>query len=130
MAMMFNCAVDWTFDLAFADAQKATALPMRRGVRRRCENDGVWLFTVLKTAVKYSVSTTPWDDSWEQNIDWGWVSDVYKDIYGQRPHFDKWYWRGLLGVYQSLRGFEGNRSFMEDKCRAAKWAREGVPALM
>lgn len=128
MAVMFNCAMDWTFDLAMADAEKATALPMRHGVRRRCENDGVWLFTVLKTAVKYSISNRPWDDSWEANIDWGWVSDAYKDIYGQRPHFSKWYWRGLLGVYQPLMslGAGGNADMMDSRARLAKAIREQV----
>ena len=125
MATMFNCAVDWTFDKAFADAEKATALPMLRGVHRKCENDGVWLFTILKTAVKFAPKTnTPWDDAWEELIDWGWVSDVYKEIYGQRPHFGDWYWRGLLGVYQPVVDFCAPSETMADACEAARVTRE------
>lgn len=129
MANMVNCAMDWTFDKAYEDAQKATALPMLRGVNRRCENDGVWLFTILKTAVKFAPKTrTPWDDSWEENIDWGWVSDVYKDIYGQRPHFTDWCWRGLLGVYQPVVDFCPAEETMRQYCENARYIREQLLA--
>ena len=125
MAFMYNCATDWTFDIALEDAKKATALPMLRGVNRRCENDGVWLFTILKTAVKFAPKTnSPWDDSWQELIDWSWVSDVYKDIYGQRPHFSDWYWRGLLGVYQPIIDFKPEAVIMQEKADAARYNRE------
>ena len=125
MAMMIDCGMDWTLDLAYEDARKATALPMMRGVTRRCENDGVWFFTQLKTAVKFAPkTTTPWDDAWEQNIDWGWASDVYKDIYGQRPHFSDWHWRGLLGVYQPMVDFCSPMETMERDCEAVRYIRE------
>ena len=127
MATMYGCAMDWTFDLAYADAQKASALPMPNGVYRHNETLGVQLFTYLKTCVKFAPkTTTPWDDAWETDIDWSLVSDWYKDAYGQRPHFDNWYWRGLLGVYQPIRdlNLRGQVGIMLDKAEDAKWLRE------
>ncbi len=126
MAVMYNCGVDWTYDLAYEDAKKASALPLPRGVHRRCENDGVALFTYMKTAVKRTISDTPWDDSWEEGIDWSFVSDWYKDAYGQRPHFGKWDWRGLLGVYQPFMGFGFS---VEDSCKNARYMREHLASL-
>lgn len=124
--MMYNCAVDWTFDLALADARKASVLPLPRGVRRPQESEGVQFFTWLKTVAANSVSDTPWDDSWERDIDWGFVSDVYKDIYGQRPHFSNWYWRGLLDVYQPFVDFTPAPVMMQEKADCARMVREGT----
>lgn len=126
MAQMINCATDWTFDLALADAQRATALPLPKGVRcPKNLDEGVKLFTYLKTIVKfYGQSDTPWDEEWQREIDWSYVSDWYKDIYGQRPHFSKWYWRGLLGVYQSVVDFKSNQQVMQDYADYTKRVRE------
>lgn len=129
--MMYNCATDWTFDLAWEDAKKAEALPLAHGVRRPNVSEGVQLFTYLKTVVKFTESDgRPWGDGWEQNIDWGWVSDWYKDIYGQQPHFSDWYWRGLLGVYQSFIDFKPAPVLMQEKADAAREMREAMIAAM
>lgn len=126
MAIMINCATDWTFDLALADARKAKALPLSKGVRcPKNMEEGVKLFTYLKTIVKFEgQSDTPWDEEWQRNIDWDYVSDWYKDIYGQRPHFSKWYWRGLLGVYQSIVDFKSNADVMKEYADYTKRVRE------
>lgn len=128
MAMMINCATDWTFDLALADARKASVLPLPRGVRRPQESEGVQFFTHLKTMVKLACDEHPtWNDAWwDEYIDWGFVSDVYKDIYGQRPHFSDWYWRGLLDAYQPCVGFEPDSVLMQEKADVARMVREGA----
>ncbi len=88
-------------------------------------DEGVKLFAYLKTIVKfYGQSDTPWDEEWQREIDWSYVSDWYKDIYGQRPHFSKWYWRGLLGVYQSVVDFKSNQQVMQDYADYTKRVRE------
>lgn len=120
--------MDFTFDMALADARKATVLPMPHGVNRPQETEGVQFFCRLKTIVANSISDTPWDDSWQMNIDWSFVSDVYKDIYGQRPHFSDWYWRGLLDVYQPFVDFTPAPVMMQEKAEAARMTREAMLA--
>lgn len=101
MAKMINCGIDWTSDLAYEDSKKATALPLRKGVRRACESDGVQLFQYLKTSAKFFMKdwakkygSKLYDnregyagDAWLRTLDMSWISDWYKDAYNQRPHF-------------------------------------------
>lgn len=131
MAIMYSGAVDWSFDLALADAKKVRALPLAHGVSAsKNATLGEQLFIYLKTLVKfYGQSDTPWDDAWEREIDWSYVSDWYKDAYGQRPHFDKWYWRGLLGVYQSIVDFKSNEAVMQEQAKFAKSMRDRLEAM-
>lgn len=103
MAIMFDCAIDWTFDLAYADAKKAKPYAMPHGVRAsKNESEGVKLFRYLKTIVKFenerllNEGYRPYDNPWRMSVDWDFVSDWYKDVYGQRPHFNMDYWCELL----------------------------------
>lgn len=123
---IFVGPIDYTFDLALEDAKKAKRLPLAQGVYLSDKvPEGIRFFSYLKTRVYFEgQSDTPWDDMWENTIDWSFVSDWYKDIYGQRPHFDKWYWRGLLGVYQSIVDFKSNEEVMNEKAEMARQTRE------
>ena len=101
MAIMINCATDWTLDLAWNDADSVSALPLRRGVRsaKNLTEDQKFM-QWLKTSAKFFA------EDWEAEHDGhqydrydGWVgdawlnyisdclSDWYKDTYNQRPHF-------------------------------------------
>ena len=104
MAIMMNCATDWTFDL-FADAMDSVqALPMAHGVRpSRSLSDAQVLATYVKTAFKFAdfsdyvrVDSTIREILLDMNF-----SDWYKDVFNQRPHFDYALIGALCGVHGS-----------------------------
>lgn len=126
--MIIGTCIDWFFDLAWKDAKNAKPLPLPHGVHLpKNTSEGVKLFTYLKTIVRfYGQSDTPWDDEWESHIDWDFVSEWYKDVYGQKPHFSKVYWRGLLGVYMPFVDFCSNEESMNRLADTARAIREKV----
>jgi len=112
MAIMFNCATDWTLDIAWADADSVKALPLRRGVRcPKNYTDGQKFMTWLKTSAKFfeedfrarnnghaHSNCEGWvGDAWLQSIS-DCLSDYYKDTYNQRPHFLKQYFAMMCGL--------------------------------
>ena len=139
MAIMINCATDWIFDLALADAKKATALPLTHGVHRHCESDGVALFTYLKTSARafkeeflarnnghlYSDYEGYCGDAWLASGALHLVSDWYKDAYNQRPHFRKEVFAMLCGLPTGIdtivawdcQGIEGYLNQLADSAR-------------
>ena len=146
MAIMFNCATDWSFDLALADARKATALPMAHGVYRSVESEGEALFTYLKTSARkfaeefksrndghtYSPVEGYVGDAWINSGALDLVSDWYKDSYNQRPHFEKRVFAMLCGLSTSVdtiyswghrNGIEG---YLESLAETAKAVREAM----
>ena len=98
MAIMINCAMDWSFD-RFVDAMDSVnALPMAHGVRPSANLSDEQRFCVyVKTALKFAdfsdyryIDETIKEVLHEMNF-----SDWYKDTFNQRPHFD-WYLVGAL----------------------------------
>lgn len=139
MAIMINCAVDWTFDEFVADMESVKALPMRRGVysaknlterQKFCQR--------IKTEAKYFAQDNSdngtylkysYDyvgDAFARELE-GWFSDWYKDVYNQRPHFDYAYVAMLcdLPVFYE-HGFcdGGKRRRMQEHIDMAKRCRE------
>ena len=104
MAIMINCAMDWSFD-RFADAMDSVnALPMEHGVRPSANLSDEQRFCVyVKTAMKFAdfsdyrhTDETIKEVLYDMNF-----SDWYKDTFNQRPHFDSWLVGALCGVYGS-----------------------------
>lgn len=100
MAIVFDLGIDTTLDLAWEDAKNVVALPFKKGLHRKTANEGQALFQYLKTDAKFfkdevfggknfdnHCGFTYVGDAWLEHLDWGFVSDWYKDAYGQRPHF-------------------------------------------
>ena len=148
MAMMFNCGQDWSFDMAMEDAAKAVALPLRHGVHRACESDGVALFTALKTSAKffaedfkarnngrlYSKTEGYCGDAWISSGALDCVSDWYKDVYNQRPHFDSRVFAMLVGLPTGIDGIVGwcnggDEGYLEGHARSARMYREQLQEL-
>lgn len=111
MAMMMNCAVDWTLDIAWADADSVKALPMRSGVySAKNLTEGQKFMQWLKTEAKYF--REDWRAKYQYDYDKyaGWVgdawvdciseviSDYYKDVYNQRPHFRYEFFAMMCGL--------------------------------
>ena len=104
MAIMINCAMDWSFD-RFADAMDSVnALPMAHGVHPSANLSDEQRFCVyVKTAMKFAdfsdyrhTDETIKEVLFDMNF-----SDWYKDTFNQRPHFDWWLVGALCGIYGS-----------------------------
>lgn len=102
MAIMINCAMDWSFD-RFADAMESVnALPMAHGVRPSANLSDEQRFCVyVKTALKFAdfsdyryIDETIKEVLHEMNF-----SDWYKDTFNQRPHFDWCLVGALCDIY-------------------------------
>ena len=144
MAIMINCAQDWSFDMALADAKKATALPLVRGVHRHFESLGVALFSHLKTSARafeqefrarnnghlYSNFEGYCGDAWLASGALECVSDWYKDAYNQRPHFDKRVFAMLCGLPTGIDTIvawgqhDGLEGYLNSLAHTAKYIRE------
>lgn len=110
MAIMINCATDWTYDLFAEDCKAYTGTPIK-GVRRPNASDREQFIVWLKNAVR------DFRAEWAQTCDHdydnyrGWIgdafareldnmcfSDFYKDTYRQRPHLARWFYVHALGL--------------------------------
>ena len=118
MAIMMNCAQDWTYDMFLEDAKTYTALPIK-GVH--CRANASWrerFMRDLKTLARDG-------DAFERAlINWD-FSDYYKDTYGQRPHLSMWYYVQAFGFQH---GEDTSRTFcanpVRDAIRDAQYVRE------
>lgn len=102
MAIMINCAMDWSFD-RFAEAMDSVnALPMAHGVRPSTNLSDEQRFCVyVKTAMKFAdfsdyryIDETIKEVLYDINF-----SDWYKDTFNQRPHFDWCLVGALCDIY-------------------------------
>lgn len=110
MAIMFNCATDWTYDLFLEDCKEYTCTATK-GVYRHTGSDRGDFMVWLKNKVRdFKVE---WSKTCEHDYDnyYGWIgdafarklddmcfSDFYKDTYGQRPHLARWFYVHTLGL--------------------------------
>lgn len=136
MAIMMNCAVDWTLDKFAEDMRSVKALPMRRGVYpAKNLTDGQRFCQYVKTEAKFfrekyaKENGIYCDNSYEyvgdafaHRLGDMLFSDWYKDTYNQRPHFSAKYVSILCGlpVFQEV-GFcgDGYKDMLNrDICRA------------
>ena len=126
MAIMINCAVDWTFDKFAEDMNSVKALPMRRGVRSASNlTEGQKFCQQVKTWAKFFKG-----DAFKVELDC--FSDWYKDVYGQRPHFPYQYISILCGLPVSGEiGFCGGgyRELMQDHIKLTKMTREKMEEM-
>ena len=118
MAIMINCATDWTFDLFCADCEQYKATPIKGVHVSRNASDRekfiVWLKNMVRDfradfraendgkdiALNYSYSAglVYVGDFFKRELWESGFSDYYKDVYGQRPHLDTWYYIYMLGL--------------------------------
>lgn len=140
MAIMMNCAQDWTYDMFLEDVKTYTALPIKgvhcrvnASLRERFMRD-------LKTFAR------DFEKKWLEEHDGhrydrcsGWIgdaferalildfnfSDYYKDTYSQGVHLSMWYYVHAFGFQHSE---DVSRTFcahpIEDAIRNAKYVRE------
>lgn len=113
MAVMICGAIDWSLDIAWADADSVKALPLEHGVYSKNMSDERKFMQWLKTDARF------FEERWLKEHDGcgydkydGWVgdawlkhltrecclSDYYKDTYGQRPHFDYEFFAMMCGL--------------------------------
>lgn len=135
MAIVFNCAQDWTFDLFVADAAiySADSAPSSDDYRgdfmvylkrfvRKFEED----WTSAHDGKLYADHEYIGDAFGRELVD-SCFSDCYKDAYGQRPHLPLWYYVHVLDLPQTEDAF---RTFcadpIEDAMDLARGAREAV----
>lgn len=113
MAIMINCAIDWTFDLFCADCEQYKATPIKGVHVSRNASDREKFIVWLKNMVRdfradfhaendgKDISKYGYDyvgDFFERELWESGFSDYYKDVYGQRPHLDTWYYVHVLGL--------------------------------
>lgn len=106
MAQMFYCGRDWTYDLFVgfvakcmqtepseneSDEMQFTRWFIKKGQQFKekwYENYGAYYVPGIGYA----------GDAFANEFDWGYFSDWYKDVYGQRPHLENWYYATWLGM--------------------------------
>ncbi len=118
MAIMINCATDWTFDLFCADCEQYKATPIKGVHVSRNASDREKFIVWLKNIVRdfradfraendgkdialnhsYSAGLVYVGDFFERELWESGFSDYYKDVYGQRPHLNSWYYIHVLGL--------------------------------
>ena len=106
MAIMFNCAQDWTYDLYLEDCKKYSA-DTEDTSQFRAYFMGYVKRSVQRFLVKWNgahdghlyASGYGWagDEFASEISDWS-FSDFYKEAYGQRPHLPMWYYVHPLGL--------------------------------
>lgn len=123
MAIMINCARDWTYD-KFVEDLKTYGEDFND-----TDNYNGYFIGYMKRSVKRFL------EKWNRNhggklyvIGYGWAgdefademsdwfSDFYKEAYGQRPHLPKWYYVHALGLPM---GEDTARQFCADPVREA-----------
>lgn len=111
MAIMISCARDWTYDVFHTAMEQYEGTP-QKGVHCREDASDIEQFvTWFKNQARdfreqwlgeYNseyVFGIGWiGDAFEEDFDWDWFSDYYKDVFGQRPHLPRWYYIHPLGM--------------------------------
>ena len=111
MAIMINCAQDWTYDFFIEDSKLYKATPIKGVHCRKDASDREQFMVWLKNAARDFTAEWKQDhkgfydrydgwigDAFAQTLCRGIFSDVYKDTYGQRPHLPIWFYVHLLGM--------------------------------
>lgn len=141
MAMMINCATDWTYDLFEEDSRLYKATPIKGVYPRRNAEYREYFMVMFKGYVRDFVAK--WNaehdghqydryDGWigdafarQPMFHNGFFSDFYKDAYGQRPHLSLWFYIHLMGLPMSE---DTARTFcarpVEDAIKNAKYVRD------
>lgn len=135
MAIVINCAQDWTYDLYLEDCKKY-------GDDAKDSSDyNAYFIDYMKRSVERFL------DKWNRAHDgklyargYGYAgdefadtmlegfSDFYKEAYGQRPHLPIWFYVHPLGLpmqEDTARGFCANP--VEDAADEARWKRQNMP---
>lgn len=122
MAIMINCAHDWSFDLFVADCNSYKALPIKGVYCRQGASDNEVFISTLKRICNdwirdntecftvRGINSSNCEYSYVEYCDmadalWSflcnevYISDWYKDIYNQRPHLDKDLYLWALGYH-------------------------------
>lgn len=145
MAIMINCATDWTLDLFAEDMASVNALPLRKGVRSaKSLTDRQKFCQWLKTQAKFFVEDyadesgmyvrgtyDEMGDAFANYISDSCFSDWYKDEYNQRPHFSRKFVAMLCGLpVMNEVGFcgSGYRDLLREAKKCAKEVREKLEA--
>lgn len=122
MAIMFNCANDWSFDKFVTDCNSYKALPIKGVYCRRGASDNEVFIATLKLICNEWIADNTQRFTYinecnghshvdyEEMGEWLWsylcqevyISDWYKDIYNQRPHLDKDLYLWALGYHNMV----------------------------
>lgn len=100
MAIMFNCAMDWTYDIFMEDSARFDAGEKFEDSFR--ESFIKWLKDDAKAFEQnwkaqhdghlYDRYDGYVGTAYAARLSDSWFSDYYKDAYGQRPHLPKWFY--------------------------------------
>ena len=113
MAVMINCATDWTYDMFLADAKQYNATPIKGVHCRKNASDREQFMTWFKNCArdfkaqwmkahnnKFIADNYEYIGDAFKNymFEYDCFSDYYKDTYGQRPHLDMWFYIHAIGL--------------------------------
>ncbi len=116
MAIMINCATDWSFDKFLADCKEYDALPIK-GVRRPKASAEEAFIASVKLHIKEFIEANrerfstpigtldkrPLNEALKRFLDRElYFSDWYKDTYNQRPHLDVDLYLWALGFEETV----------------------------
>jgi hypothetical protein len=104
MAIMINCAQDWTYDLYVRDVKTYGAEDKSNG-----ENYNAYFVAYMKrAAARFLANWKEQHDGKLYDLEYvgdafarsirEWFSDFYKDTYRQRPHLPMWFYVHPLGL--------------------------------
>ena len=145
MAIMINCATDWTFDKFFADCKEYDALPIKGVHRPKASAEEAFVASV-KLYIKEFIEANrerfstpigtldkrPLKEALSYFLDRElYFSDWYKDTYNQRPHLDVDLYLWALGFEEAVDtlpwvglSFRKMDDIAEDYADSAKRTRE------
>lgn len=115
MAVMINCATDWTYDMFLADAKQYNATPVKGVHCRSNASDREQFMTWFKNCARDFKAQWMKKYNGKMCADYSYYigdgfkeymydtcfSDFYKDTYGQRPHLDMWFYINAIGLPMS-----------------------------
>ena len=138
MAIMINCAQDFTFDLFMEDASLYNQTPFKGVYPNPNSSDRkkfmVWFKNLARDFrnewkaeygdVGYVTGVGFIGDAFEYVLNESCFSDYYKDVYGQRPHLERWYYIQAIGMHHEE---DVGRTFcshpVEDAIKSARYVR-------
>ena len=111
MAIIFDFAQDWTYDLFMEDVNKYNATPMHGVYPNPNSSDREKFMTWLKGLARDYMLDWNKDhkglydrydgyigDLFKEELVLNNFSDRYKDVYGQRPHLSYWFYIHVIGL--------------------------------
>ena len=136
MAILIDCARDWTYDMFVEDARSYTN-KAKNGDTSATTDRECFMKAYQNAAMRFWVDWMAEHDGKRYDGEWlgdafarkvihsDWFSDYYKETYGQRPHLDDFYYVHVLDFPMGGDiAYTFCRNPIEDAVQNAKQTRE------